>query len=112
MRELRAQPFHCFTTTRAGRRSCPLPRDARSTLYCTDVAKMVEAPIFHVNADDPEASLFVVQLAMDYRKQFKRDVVVDLICFPRLAHSEQDEPFMTQPLMYKKISQHPGTRKL
>jgi len=88
------------------------PRDSRSTIYCTDVAKMVEAPIFHVNGDDPEAVLFVTQLALDYRQQFHKDVVVDIVCFRKLGHNEQDEPFVTQPLMYKKIAQHPGTRKL
>ncbi len=88
------------------------PRDTRSTLYCTDVSKMVEAPIFHVNGDDPEALLMVAEIALDFRTQFKKDVIIDMVCFRRLGHNEQDEPLVTQPLMYKKIAQHPGTRKL
>jgi 2-oxoglutarate dehydrogenase E1 component len=88
------------------------PRDSRSTLYCTDVVKMVEAPVMHVNGDDPEAVVLCSQLAMDYRQHFKKDVVVDIICFRKLGHNEQDTPALTQPLMYKKIGQHPGTRKL
>jgi len=88
------------------------PRDARSTLYCTDVSKMIEAPIFHVNGDDPEAVVMVTEIALDYRMQFQKDVVIDMVCFRRLGHNEQDEPMVTQPQMYKVISRHPGTRKL
>jgi 2-oxoglutarate dehydrogenase E1 component len=88
------------------------PRDYRSSLYCTDIFKMVEAPIFHVNGDDPEAVAFVTRMAMDFRAEFKKDVVIDIICYRKLGHNEQDEPMVTQPLMYKKIAAHPGTRKL
>jgi len=88
------------------------PRDARSTLYCSDVVKMIEAPVLHVNADDPEAVVLACQIAIDYRAQFRKDIVVDLICYRKLGHNEQDTPALTQPLMYKKIGKHPGTRKL
>ncbi|MCB1914745.1 MAG: 2-oxoglutarate dehydrogenase E1 component [Rhodocyclaceae bacterium] len=88
------------------------PRDYRSSLYCTDIFKMVEAPIFHVNGDDPEAVAFVTNLAMEFRNEFKKDVVVDLICFRKLGHNEQDEPMVTQPLMYRKVNAHPGSRKV
>lgn len=88
------------------------PRDSRSTLYCTDIVKMIEAPVLHVNGDDPEAVVLATQLALDFRMEFQKDVVVDIICFRKLGHNEQDTPALTQPLMYKKIAQHPGTRKL
>ncbi|RYF71659.1 MAG: 2-oxoglutarate dehydrogenase E1 component, partial [Comamonadaceae bacterium] len=88
------------------------PRDSRSTLYCTDVVKMIDAPVLHVNGDDPEAVVLCTQLALEYRQEFNKDVVVDIVCFRKLGHNEQDTPALTQPLMYKKIAKHPGTRKL
>ncbi|MGE0141777.1 MAG: multifunctional oxoglutarate decarboxylase/oxoglutarate dehydrogenase thiamine pyrophosphate-binding subunit/dihydrolipoyllysine-residue succinyltransferase subunit [Planctomycetota bacterium] len=88
------------------------PADARSTPFCTDVAKAIQAPIFHVNGDDPLAAVRMIRLAVEYRQRFARDVVLDIVCYRRHGHNEGDEPSFTQPLLYKKIESHPSVRAI
>src|SRR3990167_8312762 len=88
------------------------PQDLRSSHYCTDIAKMLDAPIFHINTDDPEAVVAVTQLALDYRMTFHKDIFIDLMCYRRHGHQEADDPVPTQPMMYKIIHEHPTTRAL
>lgn len=88
------------------------PQETRSSFFCTDIAKMIEAPVLHVNGDDPEAVVNAVQLALDYRQTFGKSVMIDLVCFRRHGHQEQDTPHITQPLMYRSVATHPGTRQL
>jgi len=87
-------------------------RDSRSSKYCSDIGKMIESPIIHVNADDVESLAFVIDLAIDYRAKFKKDIILDMVCFRRHGHNEGDDPTLTQPYMYSKVKLHPGTRAL
>ena len=88
------------------------PEAGRSSIYSTDVARMTQLPIFHINGDDPEAAYRTMRIALDYRQQFHKDVVLDVVGFRRLGHNEADEPSYTQPLMYQRVKEHPGVRTI
>src|SRR6185295_16973025 len=88
------------------------PEEGRSSTYSTDIAKMIQVPIFHINSDDVEAAYNVLRIALDYRRHFQKDIVLDVIGFRRLGHNEGDEPTYTQPVMYQRIKEHPGVREL
>ncbi len=87
-------------------------REARSSTYCTDIAKVIKAPVFHVNGDDPEALVYTIQLAMEFRQQFHSDIFIDILCYRKHGHNEGDEPRFTQPILYKAIAKHPNTRDI